>query len=330
MENKILISFILPIYNVEKYLNQAVESIEMGNESLSKTIEVVLVNDGSTDSSELICMNLKRKYKNIIYLKKENGGLSDARNYGLIHARGKYVFFLDSDDYIAENCVKYLVENVEKYNEDIFVWDAIQVDDRDNIINDGVYKFNHAHLSENIYTGESFIKNQLVDTGDYPSTVWLGMYNRNFLLNNNLFFKKGILHEDELWTPMTYLESNSIRYLKKDIYIYRIRENSIMTKKSKSYFENLRDLIYIYNLLPNYFNYKINDKQLLKLIKENNSKRYLHALYKFQIHEYKELKGFINPIIILKNDISIKNYLKTILLLLNSHAFDYICNKLGG
>lgn len=111
-----LISVIVPIYNVQDYLDKCINSII--NQTYTN-LEVILVNDGSTDDSEKICLNYMKNDGRIKYYKKINGGLADARNFGLEHATGKYIAFVDSDDYIEVAMFERMHDNITEYNADI-------------------------------------------------------------------------------------------------------------------------------------------------------------------------------------------------------------------
>ena len=119
-----LISVIIPIYNTQKYLKKCIDSVESQSYN---NIEIILVNDGSTDSSEKIIRPYLQKYENIKYYKKENGGLSDARNYGMPYATGEYIAFLDSDDYVESTMYEEMYEGAKKENADMvecdFIWE---------------------------------------------------------------------------------------------------------------------------------------------------------------------------------------------------------------
>lgn len=113
-----LISIVIPVYNVGKYLQTCVESVI--NQTYTN-LQIILVNDGSTDRSGEICEEFKKKDERIIVIHKENGGLSDARNYGLNYVVGNYVTFIDSDDYVSTDYVSFLVELLENHNADISI-----------------------------------------------------------------------------------------------------------------------------------------------------------------------------------------------------------------
>lgn len=125
MENQ-LISIIVPVYNVEEYLKQCLDSIL---EQTFSNYEVILVNDGSTDSSGLICQEYADKDARIRYFEKENGGLSDARNYGIEQTQGEYLTFVDSDDWVTETYIEELYSKLQYYNADISICNYFRFQD---------------------------------------------------------------------------------------------------------------------------------------------------------------------------------------------------------
>ena len=126
-----LISVIVPVFNVENYLHYAMESLE---KQTYKNFEIILVNDGSTDNSGKLCDDYSKKYPNVRVFHKENGGLSDARNFGVENANGEFITFLDSDDYLEINALEYLYRVQKKYDVDI----VTTILNRTNIYNDVV------------------------------------------------------------------------------------------------------------------------------------------------------------------------------------------------
>ena len=251
-----LISIIIPVYNVEKYLIECMESVR-GNPDT----EIILIDDGSTDDSGDICDSFKDE--NIIVIHRENGGLSSARNTGLKIAKGKYIYFMDSDDYITD--FAKILDFVSSKDCEILLFDGM-----------GEEYYTHHGLQENTrYTGIDCIEIQLKAHKDYPTTVWLGVYQREYLLKNNFFFEENLLHEDELWTQKVLINAKDICYLNEKLYFYRQRENSITDRTGE---KNISDLIYIFGEM-----YQYTDN---RLIKANISKRYLHALVKFRAWQY--------------------------------------------
>ena len=251
-----LMSVIIPVYNVEKYLAECIESVKNYPDT-----EIILINDGSTDNSGNICDSYAGE--NIFVVHKSNGGLSSARNAGLKLAKGKYVYFLDADDYIKD--FGKILEFISSSDCEILLFDGM-----------GEAYYTHHGLKENTrYTGIACIEAQLEAYRDYPTTVWLGVYQREYLLKNNFFFEGSLLHEDELWTQKVLINAKSIFYISENLYFYRQRENSITENTGE---KNISDLIYIFGKM-----YEYTDN---RLIKANISKRYLHALVKFKAWKY--------------------------------------------
>ena len=222
---EINVSVIIPVYNVEEYIEQCVNSLI--NQDIRK-VEFIFVNDGSTDKS---IMNLK-KYNDcrIKIINRENGGLSAARNTGMKAAIGKYILFLDSDDYLKDNkALERMYKIAEENDSDIVVGNAVKVYEDGSEL--PIYRdeeiFFECTLKSKLFLKE-FIKKDSIQV-----PVWMNLYKRTFLLDNNLFFKEGILHEDELFTPQAFLKANNISVYKSNFYAYRQRANSIMTSPEK-------------------------------------------------------------------------------------------------
>ena len=207
------VSIIVPIYNVEKYLNKCIDSLL--NQTL-KDIEIILVDDGSTDNSGEIAKNFAEKNPNKIkYYRKENGGLSDARNYGIPYATGEYIAFLDSDDYIEENAYEEMynkaIEENSDYVECDFIWE---------------YPNKSKIDKQNYYFGKSeMMKNVRV-------VAWNKLIKRELITTNNIFFPKGLRYEDVEFTYklIPYLDRTS--YVNKPFIHYVQRENSIANKQN--------------------------------------------------------------------------------------------------
>lgn len=215
---KMIISLIVPVYNVENELSRCLDSII--NQTY-KNIEIVLVNDGSTDDSLCICESYKKKDSRIRIVNKENGGLSDARNAGLLTSAGEYVAFIDSDDFIDINTCENIVKCIEK-DPDVLVCNFyIQENNKNNIVK-------HTNLSENrIYNSEEYAL-KAFEKNEFRLEAVSYIYKREFLLNNNLFFKKGIYHEDAELIPKVLFCAKKICYMDFPFYHYVIRKGSIM------------------------------------------------------------------------------------------------------
>ena len=202
------VSVIVPIYNVEKYLEKCINSL------LSQTLEdiqIILVNDGSKDNSGNIAKECEKNNKNrIIYVEKENGGLSDARNYGLKYATGDFIAFLDSDDYIEKNAYEEMynkaIEENADYVECDFIWEfpnKIRVDKQ----------YPYKNKKEML----SFVR----------VVAWNKLIKRQLITDNNLEFPKGLRYEDVEFTYKLIPFINKFAYVDKPFIHYVQREGSI-------------------------------------------------------------------------------------------------------
>jgi glycosyltransferase involved in cell wall biosynthesis len=327
MEN-ISLSIILPIYNVEKYLSQCLESVLATKGS--EKIEIILVDDGSTDKSGEIAEEYSRRYNMITTYHKRNGGLSDARNYGLLRACGKYVFFMDSDDLLTPDYFKEVLEIISSYDGDIVIWDAEIIDENGVIIpteKQNYYKHLGVDFNKGTCTGKQIIESQLMDHNDYVTTVWLGAYNRNMLLHEQLWFEKGLLHEDELWTPKVLLKAYKIKYFPKPLYRYRVRANSIMTAGKKDRSRNISSLIYVFSDLYAYYDWKLNDAEFAVMVKANLSKRFLYKISQYNVYAYNDLARRIPKRIIWHNSRGIKDRLRAFVLLLSGRLYCFLTKR---
>lgn len=213
-----LISVIVPIYNVEKYLNKCIDSII--NQTY-KNIEIILINDGSTDRSYELCTHYAKKDGRIKLINKKNGGLSDARNKGLEIAKGEYAVFIDSDDWIDRSMLEKLYDLSIKYNADIVQGDYVKVySDDDSIIND------INNIEVNCYSPEQALELLYSEKCVKTVVTWNKLYKRT--LFNGINFPKGKIHEDEFTTYKLLHKANIVVDTNIPIYYYRQREGSIM------------------------------------------------------------------------------------------------------
>ena len=223
---KQLISIIVPIYNVEDYLRQCLDSIL---EQTLSHFEVILVNDGSPDSSGDICREYVEKDSRFHYFEKENGGLSDARNYGIERARGEYLTFIDSDDYIDSLHLEYLYKTLINNDADISVSNYMNY----HTSIDTFYLHTFGDYYEKNYSSEELLDNlAILERNDLSfSTIWGKLYKRSVF--SFLRFPKGVIGEDVALIYKIYTQVQKIVYFHKDTYIYR--ENGSGITKSKIY-----------------------------------------------------------------------------------------------
>ena len=177
-----LVSIIVPVYNVEKYLSKCIEILI--NQTYTN-IEILLINDGSTDNSKKICEQFKEKDSRIKLINKENGGLSDARNKGLQEAIGKYIAFVDSDDYVEKNYIETLYSLITKFNSEIAIADFRVIK--------GAKKIKEDETKEYCITPEKAIEEMLYSDFYYISAC-SKLYKKE--LFENVEFPKGKMFED--------------------------------------------------------------------------------------------------------------------------------------
>lgn len=221
----IKISIILPIYNVAPYLEETFNSLI--NQSL-KEIEIIAVNDGSTDGSGEIIRKYKERDSRIISFSQINQGQSVARNLALQYATGKYIYMMDSDDVLDNpDALRICYEYAEKNQADFIFFDGESFSE-DNA-NRTSWNTKRTHLvDENEKHDGNYLLNLMLDKRVHNCVVWLLLINRDFMNNIGLRFYPGIIHEDELFTTILTLNSDNIYCLKQSLIKHRIRSASTM------------------------------------------------------------------------------------------------------
>lgn len=217
------ISVIVPVYNVEKYLHRCVDSII--NQTY-KDIEIILVDDGSTDRGGEICDNYAKLDNRIKVIHKKNGGLSDARNIGIENSTGEYISFVDSDDYIHYDMIKRLYINIKECKANISICGYLETYENIDVINENELIINNIKYFNNIEA-----LNLLYDKKMGVNFVvsWGKLYEKN--LFENILFPKAKLHEDQFTTYKLFFESKKIVYDSSKLYFYFQRNDSIMNKQ---------------------------------------------------------------------------------------------------
>lgn len=290
------LSIIIPIYNAEKYLYKNVLSI-INQDVDIKLYEVILINDGSTDSSEKICIDLANRYSNIKYYYQKNSGVSVARNNGIKHSNGKYICFVDSDDYVSNNYVKTILD-VSKNNKFCIL---------DNfLVKNSKIRKEKKWLSKQF---DSYIeKNKIMDwlIDNKFNAPWDKIYLKEIIDNNKISFMPGINMGEDLLFNIDYINYCEKVFISKEtIYFHVINKNGLCNRKvNLEQFDEICNLYEelkkrIFNLQDeNYFINKINIVFLRNII--NYFSRLLKSGYSL-----KEIKGLCN-----KNDM-IKSILMT-------------------
>lgn len=220
-----LISIIVPIYNVEKYLNRCIDSII--NQTY-KNLEIILVDDGSTDNSGKICDKYAEKDKRIKVIHKKNGGLSDARNSGIEVEKGKKISFIDSDDFVEKTFIENLYKWMKQYDVDISCCDSdIFFDDKSNFYNSENYK----NISK-VYEKFDALKYSNIQ-GYFGIAAWNKLYKSE--LFKDVRYPIGKICEDWRTTYKLIEKSKKLYYNSTPLYHYRQRKNSITKKKEITY-----------------------------------------------------------------------------------------------
>lgn len=308
------ISVIIPVYNKEKYIEECLRSLA---KQTMQDFEVIIVNDGSTDNSKQIIQQVieNKLLKNIVYLEKTNGGLSDARNYGVKYAKGKYISFLDSDDYLDSNLFSDLKEYI---NQDI---DLIKFKMK-TVNQDGkILKKIDGPIFEKC-TGEEAFK-QLVSKDECLEVACVYLYKREFFIKNDFKYVYGLYHEDFGLTPFVICTAQSVVSLNIYGYNYVQTDNSIMrTTDYKNIVKKANDTLKHFDNAMNKINYSKTTNVILKLyytnaillkaqdLKNEEYEKYIKELKKRKLYKNikpENLKQLLKKIILY---INIKLYLK--------------------
>lgn len=222
------VSVILPIFNVASYLEETFNSLI--NQSLNE-IEIIAVNDGSTDKSEEIIEKYKQQDSRIITVYQRNQGQSVARNAGLALAKGEYIYMMDSDDVLnSPDALRICYEYAKNTHADFIFFDGdIYLEDRTRPIS---WNYKRTYLIDEgrKYEGKHLL-NKMLDNNKHNCVVWLLLIDHAYLKSIGLKFYPGIIHEDELFTTILTLKSNSIYGLKQSFIKHRIRNTSTMGKQ---------------------------------------------------------------------------------------------------
>jgi glycosyltransferase involved in cell wall biosynthesis len=216
------LSIVVPVYNVEKYLERCIDSL-YNQDIPTNEYEVIVVDDGSTDESLSIAKHCLVKHSNMSVIEQENQGLSGARNAGIKNSIGSYLWFVDSDDYIASNCLKTLLQEAEKYNVDLYAFREKKV-----ISNTKQPKI---HCKQELPLNCKMSGTDAIMQGFKPCSVCSFLLSTKFVLTSNLFFTLGITHEDVDYTIKAICLAHSIVFTEHVPYIYEYNPHSLSVTK---------------------------------------------------------------------------------------------------
>lgn len=234
------LSLIIAVYNIRQYVGECIESCINQDDVSADDYEIIIVNDGSTDDSAYIVERKIKGVPNARMLTKVNGGLSDARNYGLKNAMGEYIWYIDGDDIIATNAVRVILDAIQLQAQ-VFLIDYFELISGNNIIK---RSFSEKRLPGGIFNGCHMIEREEIPFP--PMMAWLQIQKKDFIVDNGLHFLLGIKSEDLEYTSKLFAVATKVCHIKNNLYYYRLnREDSIMNKR-----EN--DIKWIENLLRIY------------------------------------------------------------------------------
>lgn len=262
------LSVLVPVYNVESYLERCVRSIE--NQDIAKDdYEVLLINDGSTDNSLSLANKLAKEYSNVVVYSKPNEGLSQTRNFGLDHARGKYIMHVDSDDFLIENTIGKILKVADENQLELCFFDAKTTW--------GYTQKRQPFRTFQVYTGEYVLLH-----GMQVGSVWKNIYSHEFLKKTGIRFYGNIAHQDVEYNYRLYPYVNKMMFTDICVYVYN-KDNESITRTNDIHKKEKKvkdDLVVVSNISN--FAYNANISQELKslLIKKMNSSM-VSILYSF-------------------------------------------------
>ena len=221
------VSVIVPVYNTGEYVEIAINSI-IGQ--TLRDIEILVINDGSTDKSPEIINKLSLQDNRIKVFSQDNQGLSCSRNAGILQAEGEYLYFMDSDDYLEPDALERCYDKCQNYDLDFVFFDAAILNP-DTARDLGLSYQRNKYTDENrIYTGLEVL-NILLDNKAYSPSACLNFIRTDFVKTKTMMFYPGIIHEDQLFTGLLYLQAEKVMCIHENFFRRRIRENSIMTNR---------------------------------------------------------------------------------------------------
>ena len=288
-ESKALISIIVPIYNVEKYLRQCLDSIQ---DQSYQNFECLLINDGSPDNSADICKEYVSKDPRFRYIEKENGGVSSARNLGLEHSKGEYITFIDSDDWVDLDYLEVLHSKIKEYNTDFVISSYKKFDMDEDCFYLHIWDQDYY---ERIWTSQELLS-QLPNLENYDGsyTVSWGKLFKRSIFDEILFNEQRKFGEDFECSFKLYLSMTSCLYIHKALYNYRLHSESMLGQvvTERQLMDDIEIRVgrlpylivrgidsspYISNL-KSFIQYRINEKEKVGLENSNSIQMYQEIL----------------------------------------------------
>lgn len=262
--HKELISVIIPVYNAEEYIEKSVESVV--NQTY-ENLEIILIDDGSTDSSGIMCDSLAKGDNRIKVIHKNNGGAADARNYGLSNSTGEYVCFVDSDDYVSLDFVEKLYDTIVNENADISVCDYLYAG------NDGTTWKNSKKKYKKNYTNTEALEDMFSCKQILEVMLWNKLFKKSLFVDNKIEFPIGKMYEDNFTMYKLFYFSKKITLIPDRLYYYVQTDTSVMRGKFNEKklqmlqcLEETKEFLKLHNcnnLMPYYNVYSFSTKRSL-------------------------------------------------------------------
>lgn len=271
------VSIIIPVYQSKQFLSETLDSV-LGQSF--QDFELICINDGSTDRSLDILLEYAEKDRRITVYTQSNSGQGKARNVGIQSAVGKYLYFIDSDDLMKAGALEEIVNAADTYQLDLLCFNADWFYDQSCTEEEYRFKPNY-HKSYDyppVTTGEDLFVS-LCENGDYRVPVYLMLFKRYSIINSNLLFQNGVIHEDESFSYQTFIFAERAGYLKRSLYNRRIRRGSTMTsgdcfRSAYGYFSAGTKMLSVYEERKPYLKEKTKAWSMAKIEGEfNNSRR---------------------------------------------------------
>lgn len=222
----IKLSIIVPVYNTYKYLDKCLKSL-VEQKNVKCKYEIIVVNDGSPDKSEEIILKYQNKYPKLIkYIKKENGGISSARNEGLKHCKGEYITFVDSDDYVSLNLISTFLNNIS--NNDLFIYGYNEVNEDGNKCVENIILDKNATMTND----SKYILSMIFENKSVRGYGWNKIFKRKIIEENKLKFDNSITYVEDLLFTIEYINKcEKVLFSKEQLYNYVQRDGSLINSK---------------------------------------------------------------------------------------------------
>lgn len=222
---QVKVSVIIPVYNTQEYVRLAVESIL---QQTLRELEVIVIDDGSTDGSLEILRELARQDERMQLYEQQNQGQSVARNKGMDHATGEFLYFMDSDDLLELDALRQCYQLADDWKLKFVCFDAIIINEMGEVPYGFEYNRRLLRDDDRLYSGYALVE-KMLENYRYTPSPCLTLYLREFVVEKKLRFYPGIIHEDELFNAQFYLQANRGMYMQKNFFKRRVRPNSTMT-----------------------------------------------------------------------------------------------------